>query len=100
MYSEKLNSLNTTYKYSLNDFLINNKIEKLTNLGKESCEKPITENEILNSLKQLHNGKNRGPIGLSTSFYKFVWIDILERTLDYYRMLPFILNKDILTQYY
>ncbi len=37
------------YKDSLNDFLINNKMTKLTNFEKDSCDHPITENEILTS---------------------------------------------------
>ncbi len=78
--------MNTTYKDSLNDFLINNKIEKLTNLEKESCIKPITEKEILDSLKQLHNDKTPGTDRLSTDFYKFFWIDIkplLIQSIEY-----------------
>ncbi len=46
-YSEKLNIFNETYKNSLNDFLINNKISKLSNAEKESCEQPIVEKKFL-----------------------------------------------------
>ncbi len=86
LFSEKLNSLNTTYKDSLNDFLINNQIKKLTNLQKESCEKPITENEILDSLKKLHNGNTPGTDRLSTDFYKLFWVYIkplLIQSIEY-----------------
>ncbi len=76
LYSEKLVISNETYKNSLNDFLINNKISKLSNSEKESCEQPIVEKEILEALKQVHNGKTLGPDGLPPDFYNFVWKDI------------------------
>ncbi len=37
-YSEKLNPSNENYKNSLNDFLINNNIHKLSNSEKELCD--------------------------------------------------------------
>ncbi len=39
---------------------------------KQACDKIITEQEILNSFKQLTNGKTPGTDGLSADFYKFV----------------------------
>ncbi len=45
-------------------------------MERDSCDHCITEKEILNSLKQLHNGKTPGPDGLPLDFYKYFWIDI------------------------
>ncbi len=70
LYSEKLNRSNENYKNSLKDF------HKLSNSEKELCDQPLAEKEILNSLKQLHNGKTPGTVGLPPDFYKYIWIDI------------------------
>ncbi len=82
LYSEKLNSSNENYKNSLNDFLINNNILKLSNSEKELCDQQIAEKEILNSLKQLHNGKTPGTDGLPPDFYKYFWIDIKSLLIE------------------
>ncbi len=73
LYSEKLNISNETYKISLNDFLINNKISKLSNAENESCEQPIVEKDILEALNQLHNDKTLGTNGLPPDFYNVFW---------------------------
>ncbi len=73
---EKLNPSNENYKNSLNDFLMNNNIHKLSNSEKELCDQPIAEKEILSILKQLHNGKSLGTDGLPPDFYKYFWIYI------------------------
>ncbi len=77
-----MNLNNVIYKDSLSDFLANNNIKKLTNFEKDSCDQPITEIEILTSLKQLHNGKNPGTDGLPPDFYKLVWLDIKALLID------------------
>ncbi len=82
IYSETLNSFDTSYKESLNNFLINNKTRKLTNAEKDFCEQPITEKEILNALKHLHNGKTQGTDGLPLDFYKFFWLDIISLLIE------------------
>ncbi len=43
---------------------------------KQACDTTITEQEMLNSIKQLTNGKTPGTDGLSADFYKLFWIDI------------------------
>ncbi len=43
---------------------------------KQACDKTIIEQEILNSIKQLKNGKTPGTDGLSADVYNFFWIDI------------------------
>ncbi len=70
IYSEKLYSSDKSYKDSLNNFFINNKTKILTNMEQDSCGYCITEKEILNSLKQLHNDKTPGTDGLPPEFYK------------------------------
>ncbi len=77
-----MNLNNVTYKDSLNNFLTNNNINKLTNFEKDPCDQPITEIEILTSLKQLHNGKTPGTDGLPQDFYKLFWLDIKALLID------------------
>ncbi len=77
-----MNLNNVTYKDSLNDFLTNNNIKNLTHFEKDCCDQPITEIEILTSLKQLHNGKTQGTDGLPLDFYKFFWLDIKALLID------------------
>ena len=79
LYSEKLNNNSQNYKNSLNIFLEKNSIfsiKKLSDKEKDFCEQNITEQEILKSLKGLHNGKTPGTDGLPADFYKYFWIDI------------------------
>ncbi len=46
-------------------------MKKLTQDEARFCEQPITENEILNSLKNLHNQKTLGTDELPADCYKF-----------------------------
>ncbi len=46
LYWEKLNPSNENYKNSLNDFLINYNIHKLSNSEKELCDQPIAEKKF------------------------------------------------------
>ncbi len=73
---EKLNSSGKSYKGSLNNVFINNKTKKCMNMEWDSCDHSITKKEILNSLKQLHNGRTLGTDGLPPNVYKSFWIDI------------------------
>ncbi len=57
-------------------FLKNNKIPKLCEEQKNLCYKSITEKEILESIKNLANGKTPGFDSLLADFYKVFWIDI------------------------
>ncbi len=77
-----MNSSDTSYQESVNNFLINNKTKKLTNAEKDSCKQPITEKEILNALKHLHNGKTPGIDDLPPDFYKFFWLDIKSLLIE------------------
>ncbi len=47
MYSEKINQNNLSYEENLNNFLINNKMPKLSDEERELCEKTVCHNEIL-----------------------------------------------------
>ncbi len=49
---------------------------KLFDEQKEYCDQPISESEILKSIKTLTNGKTPGSDGLPTNFYNIFWIDI------------------------
>ncbi len=42
----------------------------------------IVEKEILNSLKQIHNGKTPGRDRLPPDFYKYCWINIKSLLIE------------------
>ncbi len=46
------------------------------------CDRPITESEILQCLKNLNNENKSGTDGLSADFYKFIWCDIKSFVMD------------------
>jgi exonuclease III len=93
LYSEKLNNAETKYKDSMNHFLEDNSNKKLTNIEKSLCEKDITEEEILRSLKGLHNNRTPGTDGFPSEFYKFFWIDI--KTFLYNSILYAVENGEL-----
>ncbi len=82
LFSEKLNKDDKSYKDSLNTFLTNNRMPQLNEKQKQACDKTIIEQEILNSIKQLTNGKTPGTDGLSADFYNFFWIDIKKLLIN------------------
>ncbi len=49
---------------------------------KELCEGLITEQEYLQSLKSMQNGKSPGCDGFTVDFYKFFWKDIKTLMVD------------------
>ena len=59
-----------------NFFLTENQIPKISNQNRASCEEPVSEAELLKSLKCMKNGKSPGSDGLTVEFYKFFWSDI------------------------
>ena len=70
------------YKKRINEQDMENKIDtftegcnvpKLSENQKETCELPLTENEILQGLKKMSNGSAPGSDGLTIEFYKFFW---------------------------
>ena len=76
LYSEKINENDPDYKNTINKFLTNNNMPKLTTEQKKECDRPILEGKILNSIKKMSNGKTPGSDGLPVEFYKFFWINI------------------------
>ena len=82
LYSEQIDEKSSCYSDSLNDFLKNNDMPKLSEEQKTKCDNEISEKEILNSIKQLANGKTPGSDGLPADFYKFFWTDIKQLLID------------------
>jgi hypothetical protein len=76
LYSEKLDFYDQSYQDNLNTFLKDNQMPKLSVDNKMFCDKPISQQEILESLKHLSNGKSPGSDGLPADWYKFFWNDI------------------------
>ncbi len=54
----------------------------LYNEETEYCDKPISQSEILKSIKELSNGRTPGSDGLPTDWYNFFWIDIKNSLTD------------------
>ncbi len=77
LYKENLDTHDPEYIYSTESILLND-IKKLTDEEKELCDAKVTEKEILNSLKELKNGRTPGSDGLPSDFYKFFWSDIKD----------------------
>ncbi len=71
LYSEKINETDSSYDENLNAFLINNNMLILSSEERESCDKLISQSEILKSIKELSNGSTPRSDGLPTDWYKF-----------------------------
>ncbi len=54
----------------------------LPNEERDSCDKPISQSEILKSIKEISNGRTPGSDGLPTDWYKYFWIDIKNSLTD------------------
>ena len=78
LYSNKDNLLD---EINIENFLGDTKdnIPKLNQEQKMSMEGLITEQEILNYLKQLRNNKSPGSSGFTGEFYKFFWSNFKNR---------------------
>ena len=81
LYSEKLDPNSESYTTSLQNFDLQD-IRKLDEETKAECEKPVTEKELLCSLKELKNGRTPGSDGFPTDFYKFFWLDVKDLVTD------------------
>jgi hypothetical protein len=78
LYSKKVD-LSDTEKQEISYEIINeSNLVQLTEEEKNGCDIPITEEEILKSLKDLKNNKTPGTNGISAEFYKFFWHDIKD----------------------
>ncbi len=87
LYSEKLNETNQSCKDSLEIFLKNTKIPKLSEEQNNLCDKPITEKEILESIKNLATGKTPRSDGLPAEFF----INSVGLTSNPYYVIIFIM---------
>lgn len=72
LYTEK----NSDNNISLENILSTFNVAKVTDLDQTKISGPLTENEILISLKRMSNGKSPGSDGFSVDFVKFFWNDI------------------------
>ena len=79
LYKESLSVNDEKYRDSRKYFFdISDSFPQLSEEQKNYCDKDITENEILNAIKDLKNGKTPGSDGLPIEFYKFFWINIKD----------------------
>ena len=64
------------------EFIQDLSFPKLEEDQKDSCDRILTEKELLSAVKEIKNGKSPGTDGLTSEFYKFFWIDIKEILLS------------------
>ncbi len=55
LFSEKINQHNSNYTENQNTFLHNNNIRRLSDKQKDFCERPVSQDEILKTIKELSN---------------------------------------------
>ena len=58
--------------------IIKNQVPKLDKHTSEALERPISEKEIFEVLKNMKNNKSPGSDGYSVEFFKFFWSDLKE----------------------
>ena len=63
-------------KEDINAYLSQINIPILAEEQSQTCEGPITESELLNSLKGMPNNKSPGNDGLTKEFYETFWEEI------------------------
>ena len=64
-------------KEDINRYLSKIKFPILTEEQSQTCEDPITESELLNTLKIMLINKSRGNDGLTKEFYEIFWEEII-----------------------
>jgi hypothetical protein len=69
LYKETLNENSFSYKNSVDSFLQDNNLKSLSEVDKKMCEQEITDEDILNSLKDLNSSRIPGTDGLPSEFY-------------------------------
>ena len=84
-------------KIAINEthFTSPNNIPKLNEEEKEECDLEISLQECTNALRKLANNKSPGIDGLTTDFYKKIWIDIKDLLYNSYL---YSFNHNSLTQ--
>jgi exonuclease III len=76
------------------NFIMGTEIPEISDEDKVMCDEPITETEVLNSLKLLKNNKSPGTDGLTADFFKFFWVDLKKPLID---SLLFTLDNKIMS---
>ena len=69
-----------------NTFTNTDSLPKIDAIQQEHCERLMTENDLLKSLKAFKNGKTPGIDGLNAELYNFFWPDIkqfLQASINY-----------------
>jgi exonuclease III len=82
LYSVPMNNLTNEEKTQARETFIDTDLPRISEPEKESCEHPISIEEIGKALKELKNGKAPGTDGFTPDFYKFFWILIKSTVLD------------------
>ncbi len=103
-YYEKLYSSNNIVTKDIINYLNNiNGLKVLNDKEKKLCDEDITEEELIESVKNMKGNKSPGSDGLTPEFYKYFWselkgsfIDMLKETYEYGE-LPKSMTKAILT---
>ena len=83
LYSENRNPDDMKKAKECFDYFSNStNLPRIDDEQRNSCEAYITEQEILQSIKAMKNGKSPGTDGFTSEFYKFFWIDIKDILLE------------------
>ena len=78
LYSENVGHDESHMREIGNTFTNTDSLPKINAIQQEHCERLMTENDLLKSLKAFKNGKTPGTDGLNAEFYKFFWHDIKQ----------------------
>ena len=78
LYSENVGHDESHMREIGNTLTNTDSLPKIDAIQQEHCERLMTENDLLKSLKAFKNGKTPGTDGLNAEFYKFFWPDIKQ----------------------
>ena len=82
LYSENLDIKSQTYNEAVNYFTKDITYNKVSDEDKLMLDQPITEDEILQCVKNLKKSKSPGSDGFTSEFYQFFWIDIKKNLFE------------------
>jgi len=91
---------------SIDEYITQTEMPRLSDIEKELCDKEITENEVYEAIASLKTSKSPGIDGLSPEFYKKHWENIktpfMQMLNESYinNELPCTLNQSVLTLIY
>ncbi len=80
LYSKKFDLSSVTD--NLDDFCMDLEVPQLSEAEKESCEGPVTPDELFSAVKKLNNHSAPGSDGLTVPFYKYFWDQIKGMVLE------------------